>query len=75
MIHVDHRQSERLETGLSINPFDWWARLMARQTVARERHQLLELDEHQLRDIGITRYDAVREANRPSWDLPKRLKG
>lgn len=32
---------------------------------AQERAQLLRLDERELRDIGITRLDALREADRP----------
>ena len=34
----------------------------------RERAQLLALTERELKDIGITRYDAVMEANRPFWE-------
>jgi uncharacterized protein YjiS (DUF1127 family) len=38
------------------------------QEVARQRRSLLELDERLLKDIGITRADALREASRPFWD-------
>ncbi len=38
--------------------------------VARERRRLAELDERQLRDIGIDPATAAREAGRPFWDLP-----
>ena len=38
------------------------------QEVARHRRALLELDERLLKDIGITRADAEREASRPFWD-------
>lgn len=31
------------------------------------RHQLAQLDDEQLHDIGITRQDALREAARPFW--------
>jgi uncharacterized protein YjiS (DUF1127 family) len=31
------------------------------------RQQLLRLDEHVLRDIGITRLQAEAEANKPFW--------
>jgi len=34
---------------------------------ARERRQLLELSDHMLRDIGISRSDAIGEAERPFW--------
>lgn len=33
----------------------------------RARQQLRQLDELTLRDIGITRYDAEIEANKPFW--------
>lgn len=39
-------------------------------SVARQRRQLATLDDHQLRDIGITRQQAQTEARRPFWDLP-----
>lgn len=34
---------------------------------ARQRHALATLDERDLRDIGITRIDAKREADKPFW--------
>jgi len=34
---------------------------------AQERAQLLSLNERELRDIGISRVDAIREADRPLW--------
>jgi len=42
--------------------------------VARQRRQLLALDERALKDIGISRADAFREANRDFWDIPEVLK-
>ena len=33
----------------------------------RQRDQLAELDDHLLRDIGITRVEALREADKPWW--------
>ena len=35
---------------------------------SRQRRTLLELDEHRLRDIGLTREQAEAEARRPFWD-------
>jgi len=40
--------------------------------VSRQRRQLLELDDHMLKDIGITRAEANLEGNRHIWDLPDR---
>lgn len=47
-------------------------RLLTWHRVANERRRLLELDERTLRDIGLTRDDAVREASRPFWDQDRR---
>jgi uncharacterized protein YjiS (DUF1127 family) len=33
----------------------------------RQRHALAALDERDLRDIGISRVDATREAQKPFW--------
>jgi uncharacterized protein YjiS (DUF1127 family) len=33
----------------------------------RQRHALAELDDHLLRDIGLTRYQARIEALKPFW--------
>jgi len=33
----------------------------------RQRKALAGLDDHQLRDIGITRLDAARECEKPFW--------
>jgi uncharacterized protein YjiS (DUF1127 family) len=46
--------------------------LVELRRAAQERAQLLSLDERELRDIGITRLDAIREADRPlsQWRSP-----
>ena len=36
----------------------------------RQRQSLLELDDAALKDIGISRYEALKEAERPVWDVP-----
>ncbi|MBN2905196.1 MAG: DUF1127 domain-containing protein [Rhodobacteraceae bacterium] len=38
---------------------------------AEQRRRLAQLDDTQLRDIGVTREDARTEANRPVWDVPQ----
>jgi uncharacterized protein YjiS (DUF1127 family) len=44
-----------------------WARFAAIRAVARQRRQLLMLSDAALKDIGISRADAEREAAQPFW--------
>lgn len=37
----------------------------------QQRQKLAKLDDEQLADIGLTRAEAVAEARRPLWDVPK----
>ena len=37
------------------------------QDRARQRHNLLEMDDHLLRDIGLSRADLENEATKPFW--------
>ena len=55
-------------TGRFLRIFD---RLWLAYKVYRERQALLALSDDELRDIGLSRADARREANRPLWDLPE----
>ena len=43
------------------------ARLRRYRQLQRERAQLLALTDRELRDAGITRVDAQREAHKPLW--------
>jgi len=45
-----------------------WVLLTSWIERARQRNALAGLDDHQLRDIGVTRLDAVREAEKPFWN-------
>jgi uncharacterized protein YjiS (DUF1127 family) len=48
-------------------------RLLRWQEVARQRRALLALSDAMLKDIGISRADAEREARRPFWsEIPAR---
>ncbi|HEV7264478.1 MAG TPA: DUF1127 domain-containing protein [Falsiroseomonas sp.] len=51
-----------------VAPFAWlagWLRDLRRHD--RERHELLAMDDRELRDIGITHYEASRALGRPLW--------
>ena len=41
--------------------------LLTWQERASERHLLMSLEDHMLRDIGLSRADALREAAKPFW--------
>ena len=43
------------------------ARADACMARSRQRRALAELDDHLLRDIGLTAYDITREVEKPFW--------
>ena len=45
-----------------------WTTLANWQNRAMMRQHLLGMNEHMLKDIGLTRSDAQREANKPFWE-------
>ncbi|RYE54608.1 MAG: DUF1127 domain-containing protein [Rhizobiaceae bacterium] len=51
------------------------ARFLAASALSRSRHSLARLDDHLLRDIGLTRSEAAAEASRAPWDAPSHWKG
>ncbi len=36
----------------------------------QQRRRLCKLDKAALRDLGLTRHEALKEARRPFWDVP-----
>lgn len=60
----------------SIDSSSYWIRvrfdrllilLQKYHATAKQRHALSQLSDDQLKDIGITRVDALREAGKPFW--------
>ena len=47
------------------------AYVLACLDVARQRRRLRALDDRALKDIGISRADTFREAQRGFWDIPE----
>jgi len=45
----------------------WFAAARAIHVRDRERRELLALDDRMLADIGLTRLDALAEAEKPFW--------
>lgn len=46
------------------------ARLREARALRRQRSRLRDLDDHLLKDIGVSCDAAEREASRPLWDVP-----
>lgn len=44
-----------------------WAQLRHWRAIYRQRRALLGLSDHLLKDIGISRVDALQEGNKPFW--------
>lgn len=47
-----------------------WQKLTAMSQLARQRRQLKALDAHLLRDIGVTRSEALAECKKLTWHAP-----
>ncbi len=46
-----------------------WTKIKLWREVSKQRSNLKKMSEHFLKDIGISRVDAEREASRPFWDI------
>lgn len=55
--------------GVSHHP-SLFHRLLEMIAIRRQRRDLARLDDHALKDIGISRYEAEVESSRPAWDVP-----
>jgi len=65
--HLGHASSLR---SARVARSSGWSVLLRRIfTVVETRMQLQELDDRMLQDIGMSRGDALREANRAPWDI------
>ena len=51
----------------------WLAFLAETLRAAATRRHLAEMDDRMLKDIGITRTEALQEANRAPWDFSRRV--
>jgi uncharacterized protein YjiS (DUF1127 family) len=62
-------ENDRARSGLPArpSPFAWLSALKRMHKRRRQRQALLELDDRLLRDIGITRAEANREARKGFW--------
>ena len=63
------RRTETMEVALKTLAADFWQRICRLAELSRQRRQLKNLDARLLDDIGIDRAQALKEANRPLWDI------
>jgi uncharacterized protein YjiS (DUF1127 family) len=66
---ADLQARDRGPTPISVRKILRWCRTACRLGVERywQRRQLREMDDRQLKDIGITREQAEQEAGKPIW--------
>lgn len=69
---VDKPVSARdVATGIVRRFTQAWSILELSLSVSRQRRQLAGLSNEALKDLGLTRSDAHREARRHFWDVPE----
>jgi uncharacterized protein YjiS (DUF1127 family) len=56
-------------SGLRLVPLRMVVRLLEWQERSRQRAMLAMMDEHLLRDLGLTRSDAQEEYQKPFWRM------
>ncbi|MFC7553985.1 DUF1127 domain-containing protein [Pseudoroseomonas wenyumeiae] len=67
--HLGHASSLPSVQSSATGAQGWSAHFRRAVTAVETRLQLRDLDEHMLRDIGMTRHDALLEAARAPWDI------
>lgn len=72
VIHQSSRPHQNPIADFARQVVAWVAFLHAALTVARERRALMQLDDRMLKDIGIGRGEAYREASKPFGDVSTR---
>jgi uncharacterized protein YjiS (DUF1127 family) len=66
MLTLTLQRASRARPALSL-----LSRFIQARAVTRQRKALAELDDTMLADIGLTRFDALKESARPAWDAPQ----
>ena len=71
-IEADRRARHAMPLASTLRSAGVWLTLalLRWQELAQQRRRLLSLDDRMLKDIGLTRAEAMREGTRPLWDAP-----
>ncbi|MEO6299895.1 MAG: DUF1127 domain-containing protein [Paracoccaceae bacterium] len=67
---VSLRNAAAHHVSTATKPLGFFARIKRARSLHQERQALLRMDDALLRDIGLTREQALDEAARPIWDAP-----
>ncbi|MFN3971895.1 MAG: DUF1127 domain-containing protein [Gemmobacter sp.] len=67
--------TRRLALPRAATPSGLLRRLFAALILRRSRARLAALDDHILRDIGLSRAEAEAESRRALWDVPDHWRG
>lgn len=62
-----------LRSPRGVRQVGWMATLRQVLRMIETRQHLAELDERMLRDIGMTKAEAVHESRRAAWDSSRRV--
>ncbi len=68
MITVTTQESVNVRCGVARPGL--WRRIGRLLALSRQRRALARLDDHMLKDIGLTRHQAYAEAQKRVWDVP-----
>ena len=68
-IRLFGRNTQGVDSAIKSAASNLWNIVYRITEVSHQRHQLSNLDNRLLNDIGIDRAQALKEANRPLWDV------
>ena len=66
-VDSNRERQVRVLAGLRVPAEQTWRLLRLWQHRSRTRHQLRDLDDHTLKDIGLSRCECLIETSRPCW--------
>lgn len=62
-VSIERMRPLKLLKAVWLQAVRWWQ-------LAEQRRRLAMLDEHALKDMGLSRADVMQESERPFWDDP-----